>query len=181
MGLFNRRRPSNNEGDPVSPPPQAGTPAPSEEPRRPNDGHAPRWTGRGLKLPFPPDVDHAAALAQTFVDAAKNVDGVNLDYSAGSLVWIDGFLERMSEYGSDAVAETIFTAGCYVGEVFVRAHQFEWIATPAEHAQAYGFPITVRGPAGNVANPLGKVFKRVDNGLEDNIPYFAHVMTQPNQ
>lgn len=78
------------------------------------------WTGRPLRLPAPPRAEHAAELAQWAVDAARSVSGVELDYSPGSLSLVDGILEEFREPGSDAVAETIFVFGCYVGEVLVR-------------------------------------------------------------
>ncbi|MBU8820423.1 hypothetical protein KL864_31595 [Mycolicibacterium goodii] len=135
----------------------------------------PAWTGRGLRLPAPPDPEHAAELAQRAVDAARNVSGVELDYSPASLSLVDGILEEFREPGSDAVAETIFVFGCYVGEVLVRNAGYEWVNTPPEAAR-YTFPLTIyRASTAGHANPIGKAFKRVDNGGTDSVAYFYSV------
>lgn len=38
-------------------------------------------SGRPLRLPTPPTAEHAAELAQRVVDAARNVSGIDLDYT----------------------------------------------------------------------------------------------------
>lgn len=139
----------------------------------------PAWTGRGLRLPAPPDPEHAAELAQRAVDAARNVSGVELDYSPGSLSLVDGILDEFREPGSDAVAETIFVFGCYLGEVLVRNAGYEWVDTPPEVAR-YTFPLTIyRASTAAHANPIGKAFKRVDNGDTDSVAYFYSVFSAP--
>lgn len=135
----------------------------------------PVWAGRGLRLPAPPTSEHAAELAQRAVDAARNVSGVDLDYTPASLSVVDGILEVFREPGSDAVAETIFVFGCYLGEVLVRNAGYEWVDTPPEVAR-YTFPLTVyRASTAAHANPIGKAFKRVDNGNTDSVAYFYSV------
>jgi hypothetical protein len=129
-------------------------------------------------LQHPPDAahapDHAAATAAT----AKNIDGVDLDFSPASLGAVDAILDRFhsDRVGSDAIAETLWAFGCYVGEVFVRHAGAKWASTPPEHRATVGFPIVV-GYGGHLVNPIGKVFKRVDEGSEHNLPYFFQVMT----
>lgn len=136
------------------------------------------WNGRGLRLPVPPDPEHAAELAQRAADAARNVSGIDLDYTPGSLRLVDEVLDSFREPGSDAVAETIFVFGCYVGEVLVRHAGYEWVQTPPEIARNL-MPLTVfRALTGTHANPIGKAFKRVDNGADDNIPYFYQLFSE---
>ncbi|WP_301546854.1 hypothetical protein [Gordonia sp. X0973] len=101
----------------------------------------------------------------------SNIDGVNLDYSDASLEWVDGKLDHWRPEGSDVMAETVFVAGCYIGEVFVRNHGYRWVLT-----DVYGAMPVVEGPNGNFANPIGKAFKRVDNGEGDDLPYFLSVI-----
>lgn len=132
----------------------------------------PAWAGRPLRLPAPPTPEHAAELAQRAADAALNVSGVELDYTPDSLSLVDGILEGFREPGSDAVAETIFVFGCYIGEVLVRNAGYEWVDTPTEIARNLG-PLTVcRTSTATHANPIGKAFKRVNNGDIDDVPYF---------
>ncbi len=137
------------------------------------------WTGRPLRLRFPPDAAHAAEHAAGTVDAAKQIDGVELDYSPASLEDVDRIVENMRQdgAGSDEVAETLWGFGCYVGEVFVRNVGAEWIDTPEELRGAFAFPILVRRADGQLTNPIGKVFKRIDNGEVDHLPYFYRVFT----
>lgn len=88
---------------------------------------------------------------------------------------MDGILEEFGEPSSDAVAETIFVFGCYVGEVLVRNAGYEWVDTPPEVAR-YTFPVTIyRASTAGHANPIGKAFKRVDNGGTDSVAYFYSV------
>ncbi|SUA02982.1 Uncharacterised protein [Mycolicibacterium fortuitum] len=135
----------------------------------------PAWTGRSLRLPAPPTAEHAAELAQRAVDAAFNVDGIELDYSPSSLERVDVILEGFREPGSDAVAETVFVFGCYIGEVLVRNAGYEWVDTPTELARNLG-PLTVRRTATTThASPIWKAFKRVDNGDTDSVTYFYQV------
>lgn len=135
----------------------------------------PAWSGRGLRLPAPPTAEHAAELAQRAVAAERNINGVELDYTPESLNRVDEILDSFREPGSDAVAETIFVFGCYVGEVLVRNAGYEWVDTPPEVAR-YTFPLTIyRASTAAHANPIGKAFKRVDNGGTDSVAYFYSV------
>jgi hypothetical protein len=75
---------------------------------------------------------------------------------------------------SKVMAETLFGFGCYVGEVFVRAAGGYWVDS-ATTGINWRFPLVVKlgEDAGDpVVNPIEKVFKRLDNGIEDNLPYF---------
>lgn len=119
----------------------------------------PAWAGRALRLPAPPDPERAAELAQRVVDSARKISGVVLDYNPASLRDVDGILDGFGEPGSDAVAETIFAFGCYIGEVLVRHGGYRWVRTPAELTATLG-PLTVyRESTGAHVNPIGKAFQ----------------------
>lgn len=141
----------------------------------------PAWAGRGLRLPAPPDPEHAAELAQRAVDAARNVSGIELGYAPASLSLVDGILEELREPGSDAVAETIFAFGCYVGEVLVRNAGYEWVDTPPDLVRNMGPLTNYRASTATHANPIGKAFKRVDNGDTDSVAYFYRVFTMDTE
>lgn len=86
-------------------------------------------------------------------------------------------LDSFREPGSDAVAETIFVFGCYIGEVLVRNADYQWVRTPPEVARMF-MPLTVfRASTVSRVNPIGKAFKRVDNGPIDDIPYFYQLFS----
>lgn len=145
----------------------------------PGETDAPRgpaFSGRGLRLQHPPEVDYAAAHAQTFVDAVQNIDGITLDYTVESLAAVDGVLSNFEEPGSDAVAETVLTAGFYVGEVMVRQHGYRWTTKPEDVPLWSPFDLLVVGPKADYSNPLGKAFKRVENGPEDSVAFFVKAM-----
>lgn len=137
----------------------------------------PAWAGRALRLSAPPDPEHAAEMAERVVAAARNISGVLLDYTPASLRYVDGILDGFGEPGSDAVAETVFAFGCYIGEVFVRHAGYRWVHGPAELAGSLG-PLTVyRESTGAHVNPIGKAFKRVDNGPVDDLGYFYDIFS----
>lgn len=138
----------------------------------------PAWSGRPLRLPAPPDPQHAAEHAQRVVVVAQNISGVHLDYSPASLGDVDAILDEFTESGSNAVAETIFAFGCYIGEVLVQHNDCHWVATPVELSATLG-PLTVYCEStGAHVNPIGKAFKRVDNGPVDDLSYFYDIFTR---
>lgn len=145
-------------------------------PAGPEASRGPAFSGRGLRLQHPPEADFAAAHAQTFVDAVQNIDGIILDYTVESLAAVDGVLSNFEEPGSDAVAETVLTAGFYVGEVMVRQYGYRWTTKPEDVPLWSPFDLLLAGPTGNYSNPLGKAFKRVENGPEDSVAYFVVAM-----
>ncbi|HYO58832.1 hypothetical protein [Archangium sp.] len=135
-----------------------------------------------LRLQYPPTPEAAPKHAGLCVSAALEVEGVELDYSVDSLAKLDGIIENLRQDGvtSDEVAETLFTFGCYVGEVFVRNAGGRWCsAEGTPMAGATGFPLIVQLGSGGYCNPIGKVFKRLEQGPEHNLSYFYQVFTSP--
>ncbi|KXO88466.1 hypothetical protein AXK57_04490 [Tsukamurella pulmonis] len=137
----------------------------------------PEWTGRALRIPAAPVAANAPALAAVAVEAARDVAGVELDYSPASLSAVDTLLDGFREPGSDAMAETIFLFGCYVGEVLVRNAGYAWVDTPEDGLPYVGPLSVVCGPpdSGRFASPINKVFKRVDEGEGDSVSFFYEV------
>jgi len=133
-----------------------------------------------LNLKFPPSPAFMARHADEAVQSADRVDHKTLDFSVGSLTWIDETLGAFHNDGthSDQIAETLFTFGAYVGEVMVRNNPGgRWVDPPADVAPlAGGWPL-VQLQNGQLVNPIGKAFKRVDLGDTENIPYFYSVFT----
>lgn len=169
FGVFRRRRRNGSK-------PAGGAEGTAPESAQPRLG-APWRGGRPLRLRHRLDAAGAPLLAQDFVDAARDISGAELDFSQASLEWVDGLLETFREPGSNATAETVLTAGCYTGEVLVRGHGWRWRETSEAERRMCSFPIGLESPSGtNFADPLGKAFKRVDEGPQDSLRYFVAVM-----
>jgi hypothetical protein len=136
-----------------------------------------------LRLKYEPTVENARRFAADIVASAKKVSGIDLDYSVASLEAVDGILEnfRRQRVKSDQIAETLFGFGCYVGEVFVRQATAAWrLAVETGTPGVFGFPLVIQTGSASYCNPIAKVFKRVDNGVEGSLPYFFQVFAKPS-
>ena len=134
-----------------------------------------------LRLKYPPTPEHAADLAETCVSAAARISGVGLDYSPESLALVDRQMDRFAADGSDSnsIASTLFCFGCYVGEVLVRNLGGRWVNVETSPMKdRVGFPIVVMMDNGDWWNPIGKVFKRLDDGSSESIEYFYSLAVQ---
>ncbi|MFF1538865.1 hypothetical protein ACFVWL_02260 [Microbacterium sp. NPDC058269] len=161
MRLFRRRpKETNSVSTPIV---QAENPTPVR---------GPAFTGRALALKYPASPDFAASHAEQFVTSMEEFEGIRLDYSRNSLLSVDTLLGSFEEGGSDAVATSVFEAGCYVGEVFVRHHGYAWVDV-GDSSDLFDFRMVITGPHGNYANPIGRAFKRVENGPEDSVSAFV--------
>ena len=98
-----------------------------------------------LRLRYAPEPVNAGSFAADIVASAAEVSGVELDFTPDSLRHVDRILQGFRDDGiaGDQVAETLF-----------------------------GFPLLVAFANGQVCNPIGKAFMRMDNGPEDSIRYF---------
>ena len=137
-----------------------------------------------LQLKYEPTIENAPQFGSDVVASTKEITGADLDYSVASLAAVDEILEgfRRDKLRSDQIAETLFSFGCYVGEVFVRQMGAAWrSATDTKMAGMSGFPLVIQTGPDSFCNPIGKVFKRVDNGIEDSLPYFYQVFAKPDE
>ncbi|MFI0409213.1 hypothetical protein [Actinomadura sp. 3N508] len=135
-----------------------------------------------LSLKYEPVPANASRFAVDIVQSASDISGVRLDYTVASLDAVDGIVQEIRQDGSpvEAVAETLFGFGCYVGEVLVREGGGHWVAPDEREAELVAFPFVVSFRDGRWANPLGKVFKRFEEGADHNVRYFATVMLDSN-
>lgn len=137
-----------------------------------------------MRLQHPPTPENAAALAQLAVDAAWNVDSIELDYSPRSLTEVDGIIGKFhsERLTADQIGSTIFSFGCYIGEVLVRHQGGVWKMPAQSIWSKLGFGNTnmmiVETPNGTVWNPIGKAFKLLENGKADSVSYFYEVVKQ---
>ncbi len=134
-----------------------------------------------LRLKYEPTPDNAPLFAADIATSTADITGTALDFSPGSLKVVDDIIDGFRREGcnSDQVAETLFGFGCYVGEVLVRNARGQWRNTgDTKMANLAGFPLVVELPNDAICNPIGKAFKRIENGEEDSLPYFYQVFAQ---
>jgi len=124
---------------------------------------------------------HAFAHAEAIVKIAKEQSGVDLDFSPESLVAVDEIIEgfRREDLTVDEVLATLFSFGCYLGEILVRNHGGAWKkADDTPMKGKAGAPLVVELPHGHICNPLRKTYKRMQNGPVDSVQYFYQVVTR---
>jgi hypothetical protein len=117
----------------------------------------------------------AEEYAETIVQAAQQVDGVALDYSAASLEDVDRIIEGFRQEGLsvEQIADTLFGFGCYVGEVVIRNLGGQWKAGDGVGVAVFDeSDLLVELAERNACNPIGKVFKRFENGEADSVVLF---------
>lgn len=134
-----------------------------------------------IRLSFPPEPRNAPALAQIAVEAAREISGFELDYTPLSLILVDEQVGRLSasDVGVEGVASTLFCLGCYVGEVLVKSLAGVWL--PTEQTSLDGlaaWPMVVCTPNGSCWNPIGKVFKRFEDGESEGLRDFFHTAAE---
>lgn len=118
--------------------------------------------------------DKAKPLAEVAVKAMSQMHGIQLDYSPESLKSIDKAVLDLRKNGvsMQTVNKTLIVLGCYVGEVMVRNLGYKW-DNPDSKEIALGFDVTgIRGENNGFSNPIGKVFKLMQNGEEDSVDSF---------
>jgi len=137
---------------------------------------------RNLNLRFIPTPDNVLKFAEQFRDAVKENENIDLDFSVETLKFTDTFLQRFRNEGLTVndFAETIFVAGCYVGQVMVQNNGGVWIKQEDANLPdgITMMPIVIKLPSGTITDPIAKSFKRFYNGEEDSIPYFYQVFTR---
>jgi len=160
MGLFNRKK---NEH----------VPTPAAVPSGPQP-----FENRPLRLPAPPTIENMPAFAASAARAIKDIENHEVTYSPSDLAVVDKVIDdmRAEGMGSNDLAETLWSMGALVGEVMVHTNGGRWVDVLPEHAGLFGFPFLIELPNGNTTNPLGKVFKRMDNGPGDAIVAFYEIL-----
>jgi hypothetical protein len=133
-----------------------------------------------MKLKYEPRPENAPRFAADVVEAARMVNSVELDYSVASIEQVDAIIEGMRQEGHtpETMAESLYSFGCYLGEVLVRQAGGQWReATKAELPTLAGLLPLVQLATGGACNPIGKVFKRLQNGPAENLVAFYQACT----
>jgi hypothetical protein len=117
----------------------------------------------------------ARRMADQFVAMIQRKSGATLDYSPKSLTAVDLVVDQIKGTGTtaDQASGMIYAIGCYVGEVFVQHAQGSWRST-AEMGmtKVCSWPLVIALPNGTGLNPIGKAFKRFNNGPGDSLAFF---------
>ena len=132
-----------------------------------------------LNLKYEAIPENARAFAADIATATLKISGVELDYSRESLRQVDAVLEELRSDGPpiDQFRETLFGFGCYIGEVMVRHANGRWdIPRSTEERSFVGWPLLVRFPDGRCANPIHKVMRSYEEGVEHDLGFFYDVM-----
>ncbi|OIV39015.1 hypothetical protein BIV57_02600 [Mangrovactinospora gilvigrisea] len=122
-----------------------------------------------------PTAENATRIAEGMVRHAVVRRRLHLDYTSQSLRLVDRMIEAMRWQGPsvEVIAPTLTALGCYIGEVLVRQGGGAWVDFGPVDWQRFRQPMGVRMPDGQLWNPVGKAFKRFENGPTDSLVDFC--------
>jgi hypothetical protein len=139
------------------------------------------YPARSLMLQFDIEAKNGSKFAEQFRDAVKSIEQKELDYSKSSINFVDSFLQKFHDENLkvDDFAETIFLAGCYVGEVFVRNENAKWVNASEIILPPGISPSSILIETSNkgYADPIVKSFKRFSLGDVESLFYFYGVFS----
>lgn len=118
-----------------------------------------------------------AECANSAVDFVKRVHNARLDYSPESLIFVDRLVNdlHIKRVPYEKIENHLAVLSCYAGEVFARNLNGKWIYPQKEDNENLGAGPFVLLPKGILVNPLAKVLKIHENGLEDSVAKFYAV------
>ena len=135
-----------------------------------------------LRLKYEPTPENASRFADDVVASAGSVSGVKLDFTPDSLALVDGIFDDFRADGvtGKQIAETLFSFGCYLGEVLTRHGGGRWRAVDEVELAVGGWPLVVELASGRMCNPIGKAFKRLEAGPEESLEHFYKAFAAPS-
>lgn len=129
--------------------------------------------------------EEARESAELAVKTTREITGVELDYSAASLQFVENLICGFREEGhtAESMNDTIFLFGCYVGEVIIRSYGGQWkrASETSFSKQLTEELLVVETPNKAAWNPIGKAFKLLENGMEDSLTFFYGVVSHSDQ
>jgi hypothetical protein len=137
-----------------------------------------------INLTDPPTPEFAATHAQNAVNAVRQIEGFELDYTPASVDRVDELVLKFhsERIPPEQVGWVVFSLGCYVGEVMVRHEGGRWAMPEELDVPKDAFSdMLVSLPNQVSCNPIGKAFKRYEQGEGESLAYFYHVMTTQNK
>lgn len=128
---------------------------------------------RILKLRWPAEPEYVGEFAEAMVEASREESQIELDYTPTSITQVETVLSSFRDEGCtvDDVAETLFSFGCYVGEVIRGAVGGEWIER--------GRGLLALVVNGEQLDPIARVFASLEHGAASLAVYVAGVIQQP--
>jgi hypothetical protein len=124
--------------------------------------------------PSPKTAPQIAAIIVPFVE--QNY-GVTLHFSPISLRQLDAIIDDLRrDQQFEEVQPLLFSAGCYLGEVFVRHARAVW-RRPSELRMGgvISAPIVLQLRDGRGCNPVAQAYRRFQNGPADSLEAFYTV------
>jgi hypothetical protein len=118
------------------------------------------------------------SLAAEAVKVVLSLNGTVLDYTPESLNHVDSIVLHFRNNGTkeEKARTLLYVLGCYVGEVIVRGTNSRWTEPPKEIQAAGLTAMGVTSKKGIFWNPIGKVYKLFQNGIEDSVRHFYDVI-----
>lgn len=110
-------------------------------------------------------------IAELFVDTARDIGGLALDYSEASVAELDGWVDRLWDPNGPTPTENQLDSntkliGAYLGEIMIRHGGGWWVWNPEPRQ-----PVVETN--GRIAMVLNKVYKRQVNGPADSLADFS--------
>ena len=116
--------------------------------------------------------EHIKANAEMVIEQLRPLSGIDFGYTRESVVWFEGYIERLRKSGEFESAEIrdklTSVLGSFLGEYIVRCYRGTWQQHDGVWCVAFGND--------NAAFPFAKVEKQIDNGLEDSIASFFNAI-----
>ncbi len=126
--------------------------------------------------------EFAVAAAEQCVLIVKKVYDIDLDFTPESLTRVETIFDSLREEGCKANEVTGFLTalGCYLGEVIVRNIGGVWRPTvdTVMATSTDNVVVIELTPPGIVLNPLGKAYKRMVHGSDDNVEAYYYWIKQ---
>jgi hypothetical protein len=126
----------------------------------------------------PPPDQLGKQLAEEWVRRLAG-QGTTLDYSPESLALVDDRLGEARQGSDEDLTQALLAAGAYVGEVFVRHLGGSWRNKEGSRIEKVASgPIVVDLPGDACCNPLGKAWKRFDQGPGESVAFMFRALEQ---
>jgi len=113
--------------------------------------------------------------ADLVVRELAELNGGDFGLDAGSVAWLEGFIERQRSSDTADVSQGLVNVlGCYLGEAIIAA------VLGAEWSEDAAGALGVLFPTGDMAFPFNKVEKQLSEGLENGESILSFYNTSVN-
>jgi hypothetical protein len=113
------------------------------------------------------------ANAEMVVEQLRALSGIEFGYTKESVVWLEGYIERLRNSGefenTERKDKLISVFGSFLGECIIHCYGGSW----QQHESGMWW-VAFNKDSG--AFPFSKITKQIDNGLEDGIASFFSVI-----